>query len=116
GCLSAPGASGASAASGSSRAGTWAEALVGTNDTANGIAAADAVLAQTPNEPHALFARAWGMSMLNDPNARAYAERAVQANRGLPAELLLGLILFRAGDLDGAKTRFDAALKRDPNN
>ena len=52
------------------------------------------------NEAHAVYARAWATTLRGRPlDARGDAERAVQLGRGEPAELLLGMILYGAGDL-----------------
>jgi tetratricopeptide (TPR) repeat protein len=91
-----------------------AEVQVLTGDVPGGMQGADAVLATTPDEPHALFARAFGMS--NGPEAIAVAEHAVKAGRGLPALIQRGSMRMRAGDMDKARQAFDTAAKDSPTD
>ena len=91
-----------------------AEVSVLTGDVKGGMATADGVLATTPEEPHALFARAYGLG--NGPEAIGLAERAVNAGRGVPALILLGSMRLRAGDVDKARLAFDSAAKDAPND
>ena len=74
--------------------------------------AADAALAEDPNEPHALYAKA---AVDPSPEARrAYAVRAVEHGRGARANLQLGVLLLGSGDLDGAAAAFEAVLRASP--
>jgi tetratricopeptide (TPR) repeat protein len=99
------------------RVGLAAEALVGTNALDEGLRQAEIALSSNPNEPHALYARAWGTMLKGNPaDAKKFAEQAVAMQRGLPAHLLLGLISYRLADLDAASVQFEAALKDDPNS
>ena len=98
------------------RVGLMAEALIGTNATDEGIHQAEIALASDPNEPHAAYARAWGTSLKGYPaDAKKFAEQAVSLQRGLPANLLLGLIEYQLKDLDASASQFQAALQLDPN-
>jgi Flp pilus assembly protein TadD len=57
------------------------------------------------------------MSLRGDnDDALPFVQRAVAQGRGVPAELLLGSILFQRGDLAGAKKAFLAALAHDAKN
>jgi len=93
-----------------------AESLVGTPGAMDeGLREAARVLERTPDEPHALFARAWGTVLQGHPlDALADAQRAVALGRGVPAELLYGLILFQDNDLAGADVQFVHVLAEDP--
>jgi Tfp pilus assembly protein PilF len=93
-----------------------AESLVGTPGAmAEGIREAARVLERNPDEPHALFARAWGTVLEGRPvDALPDAQRAVALGRGVPAELLYGLILFQDDDFAGADVQFVHVLTEDP--
>ncbi len=95
-----------------------AESLVGTPGAMDeGLREAARVLDRTPDEPHALFARAWGTVLQGRPlDALADAQHAVALGRGIPAELLYGLILFQDNDLAGADVQFAHVLTEDPAN
>jgi tetratricopeptide (TPR) repeat protein len=92
-----------------------AEALIGTNALDEGEREAERAIEHDPNDPHAVYARAWGISLRGRLlDARADAERAVALGRGIPAELLLGSILYTASDLNGADAQFQRVLAEDP--
>ena len=94
-----------------------AEALVGTDSLEEGLHEAERTLEKTPDEPHAVYARAWGTVLKGRPlDARADAERAVALGRGVPAELLLGMLLYQVGDLAGADAQFQRVLAEDPQS
>jgi Flp pilus assembly protein TadD len=98
------------------RMGIDAESLVGTPGTMDeGLREAARVLDRTPDEPHALFARAWGTVLQGRSlDALGDAQRAVALGRGVPAELLYGLILFQDNDLGGADAQVAHVLTEDP--
>jgi thioredoxin-like negative regulator of GroEL len=93
-----------------------AESLVGTPGSLDeGAREAERVLARAPDEPHALFARAWSTVLRGRPeDALTDAQRAVALGRGVPAELLYGLILFQDKDFAGADVQFAHVLAEDP--
>ena len=92
-----------------------AEALIGTNAIEEGEREAERAVEHDPNDPHAIYARAWATSLRGRPfDARADAERAVALGRGVPAELLLGSILYNASDFTGADAQFQRVLAEDP--
>jgi tetratricopeptide (TPR) repeat protein len=94
-----------------------AEALVGTSALDDGEREVERALEHDPNDAHAVYARAWAVSLRGRPaDARADAERAVALGRGIPAELLLGTILYGSGDLAGADAQFQGVLAKDPNS
>ncbi len=94
-----------------------AEALIGTRELEAGLREAELALGQNRDEPHAVYARAWGAYLKGGPStARADAKRAVDLGRGTPARLLYGLLLFNAGDLDLASAEFQAILAAEPDN
>jgi Flp pilus assembly protein TadD len=108
---------GAACSASSARAGALAEVLVGTGDLDGGLARADEVLQRKADEPHALYAHGWVLWLRGDvAGARPWVARAVDAGRGLPAQILLGSILFQQGDEGGAGRAFRAALVLDPKN
>jgi tetratricopeptide (TPR) repeat protein len=98
------------------RMGLDAESLVGTPDALDeGVREATRVLEHTPDEPHARFARAWGTVLRGHPvDALDDAKRAVELGRGIPAEILYGLVLFQDGDLGGADAQFAHVISEDP--
>jgi tetratricopeptide (TPR) repeat protein len=97
------------------RVGLVAEALIGTNAIDDGEREAERAIERDSSEPHGVYARAWATTLRHRPtDARADAERAVALGRGIPAELLLGTILYGAGDLAGADAQFQRVLSRDP--
>jgi Flp pilus assembly protein TadD len=98
--------------------GLEAESLVGTPGALDeGLRAAARALERAQDEPHALVARAWGTVLRGLPIAAlADAQRAVALGRGIPAELLYGLILFQDNDLAGADVQFTHVLAEDSSN
>jgi tetratricopeptide (TPR) repeat protein len=93
------------------------EALIGTSALDDGEREVERAIEHDPNDAHAVYARAWAASLRGRPaDARADAERAVALGRGIPAELLLGTILYASGDLPGADAQFQQVLARDPNS
>jgi len=100
------------------RMGLEAESLVGTPGAIDeGLREAARVIERAPDEPHALFARAWAIVLQGHPiDALADAKRAVELGRGIPAELLYGLILFQDNDLAGADVQFTHVLAEDASN
>jgi Flp pilus assembly protein TadD len=99
------------------RDGISAEAHVGTGDVDGGVALAEGVLQKEGDEPHALYARGWAQWLRGDAaGARTWVARAVERGRGVPADVLLGTILFQQGDLDGAQRAFKDALSLDPKD
>jgi Flp pilus assembly protein TadD len=98
--------------------GVEAESLVGTPGSLDeGLGEAGRVLEKTPDDPHALFARAWGSVLKGRPaDAKADAQHAVALGRGIPAELLYGLVLFQDRDLAGADAQFTHVIAEDPSN
>jgi tetratricopeptide (TPR) repeat protein len=99
------------------RLGLIAESLVGTGAIDDGLHQAELAIAADPNDAHAAYARAWGLQLKGQQqDAKKYAEQAVALQRGLVANLLLGLIDFQLGDLDAASAQFKAALAVDPTN
>jgi Flp pilus assembly protein TadD len=94
-----------------------AETAIGGGSVAEGRRQADVACALDPNDAHALYARGWATMLAGEAQqARPDAERAVQLGRGEPANLLLGLLLFGAGDLAGAEAQFRAALTSAPDD
>ncbi len=95
-----------------------AEALVGTGAIDEGLRQADSALQADPEDRHAVYARAWGTMLKGGDlrEARALAEHAVRLGRGPCANLLLGLIEFKLGDVDAAAPLFEAALRDDPTS
>jgi tetratricopeptide (TPR) repeat protein len=98
------------------RMGIEAESLVGSTDALDeGAREASRVLQRAPDEPHALFARAWATVQRGHPaDALDDAKRAVELGRGIPAELLYGFALFQDDDLPGADVQFGHVLAEDP--
>jgi tetratricopeptide (TPR) repeat protein len=97
--------------------GMLAEALAGGGEASAARTAAALALAKDPNDPHALYAEA--LLALRDADsllARRLLERAVAAGRGGRARVDLGALLFKGGDLAGARRLFDAALREDPSD
>jgi len=106
-----------SCARGARRIALNAEALIGTSALDDGEREAERAIERDPDEPHGVYARAWATSLRGRPlDARGDAERAVALGRGIPAELLLGTILYGAGDLAGADAQFVKVLERDPDS
>jgi tetratricopeptide (TPR) repeat protein len=96
--------------------GIRAEALVRKNDP-SGMKESGAVLAKSPNDPHALYAQAlFGYRLQQFDAARGLAERSRAAGRGTPAVFLAGLVEFAANDLDGARSQFRAVLAAEPED
>jgi tetratricopeptide (TPR) repeat protein len=92
-----------------------AEALIGTAALDDGEREAQRAVEHDANDPHAVYARAWAVTLRGRPlDARADAERAVSLGRGIPAELLLGSILYGASDFAGADAQFQRVLAEDP--
>ncbi|MGO8994180.1 MAG: tetratricopeptide repeat protein [Polyangiaceae bacterium] len=92
-----------------------AEALIGTSALDDGEREAERAIQHDPDDSHGVYARAWATSLRGRPlDARADAERAVALGRGIPAELLLGTILYGAGDLGAADVQFQSVLREDP--
>ncbi len=99
------------------RVGLVAEALIGTSALDDGEREAERAIERDASEAHGVYARAWATSLRGRAmDARADAERAVALGRGIPAELLLGTILYGAGDLAGADAQFQHVLAEDPRS
>jgi tetratricopeptide (TPR) repeat protein len=93
-----------------------AEALIGTNARELGVAEAERAVAADPADAHAVYARAWATVLAGRPfEARADAAKAVSLGRGVPGELLYGMILYQAGELATADLQFERALAEDPD-
>ena len=94
-----------------------AEALIGTSALDDGEREAERAIEHDPDDAHAVYARAWAKSLRGNPlDARAETERAVALGRGVPAELLLGTILYTSGDFARADAQFQSALAKDPTS
>ncbi len=90
-------------------------ASLGVNDQAREMA--DRALAQSPDEPHACFAKAWALSASGpSPEALELAEKAVRGGRGVPALLLLAKLRSANKDTAGARQAMDQALRVAPDN
>lgn len=99
------------------RDGSSAEVATGLGDLARGTYDATSSLARDPREPHAKYALARAAMQKGDlTEAERLALEAVDAGRGAPAHLLLGVLLFQKGDLDGAEHHFRAVLALDPKS
>jgi len=100
------------------RDGLSAEILMGQGRTDDARRAADHVLGEYPDEPHALFAKAWALSAKHaaPPETLVAAEKAVKGGRGVPALLLLGMIRADTGDNAGAREAILEAAKIAPND
>jgi tetratricopeptide (TPR) repeat protein len=100
------------------RDGLSAEILMGQGRTDDARRAAEHVLHRYPDESHALFAKAWALSVRHAslPEALVAAERAVKGGRGVPALLLLGTIRADTGDNAGAREAILEAAKIAPND
>ena len=97
------------------RMAVMAEALIGTSAIDLGEAQAERAIQADPADAHAVYARAWATTLRGrSPDARADAERAVSLGRGVPGELLYGMILYQAGDFAAADAQFQRALAEDP--
>jgi superkiller protein 3 len=100
---------------GARRAGLHAEALIGTGALDEGEREAERGLLIDPRDAHVVYARAWAASLRGrTAEARPDAERAVALGRGIPAELLLGIVLYGEGDLGGADVQFQHVLAENP--
>jgi len=96
--------------------GIRAEALVRKGDEAAGLEEASKVLARSPQNPNALYARALSGYRRKDAQAMAFAESSERAGRGWSATLLVGLIAFQSGDLERAMRSFRGLLSSDPDD
>jgi tetratricopeptide (TPR) repeat protein len=97
--------------------GMLAEALAGGGERSAAAEAADIALAKDRGDPHALYAKAL-LALRNSDSAlaRDLLEQAIKAGRGGRARVDLGALLFKAGDLAGARSLLLAALRDDPND
>jgi len=101
----------------SARLGLEAEALLMNGSNPEAVRVAQAALVLDAADPHASYALAYEAFARSDlATARDYAGRAIDDGRGIPAQLLLGLMLFRQGDLDGARNVFQHARELDPTS
>jgi tetratricopeptide (TPR) repeat protein len=99
------------------RAALRAEALIGTGGLEDGEREAERAIERAPDDAHAVYARAWATVLRGRPgDARVDAERAVSLGRGVPAELLFGIVLFEGNDLRAADGQFERVLAEDPSN
>jgi tetratricopeptide (TPR) repeat protein len=75
-------------------------------------------LASRPDEPVLLFGAGVSAHLLNRPSeAKSKLQRTLEVNpRFTPASLLLGVLLYRDGDLDQAIKAYEAALTFAPGN
>jgi len=97
--------------------GMLAEALAGGGELAAARQAADIALAKDRSDPHALYAKALLAEQDADLTlARHLLERAITAGRGGRARVDLGALLFKSGELAGARRLFEATLHDDPND
>jgi tetratricopeptide (TPR) repeat protein len=97
--------------------GMLAEALAGGGDPAAARQAADIALAKDRGDAHALYAKALLAKRDGDATlARHLLERAIVAGRGGRARVDLGALLFKAGELAGARRLFEAALHDNPSD
>lgn len=97
--------------------GLRAEALTRAGQTDAGEREAGAVLKTTPNDAHALTARALGYWRSNrGAEALTQAQRAIDAGRGRSAYLLKGLIAYASKQLDVAEASFRALLELEPDD
>jgi tetratricopeptide (TPR) repeat protein len=98
-------------------AGLHAEALVRAGDLEQGQAEAQAAVAGSPGQPHALMALALlAYRAGNNGTALTNAAQALTQGRGDGAHLLVGLIHFVTGDLAGARASFAAILASEPTD
>ena len=87
--------------------GMLAEALAGGGEPRVARQAADIALAKDRADPHALYAKALLAQRDADPTlARHLFEQAIAAGRGGRARVDLGALLFKSGDLAGARRLF----------
>ncbi len=101
----------------SARLGLEAETLLMNGSTGEAVRVAQAALVLDAADPHASYALAYEAFARGDlATARDYAGKAIADGRGLPAQLLLGLMLFRQGDLDGARNVFQHGRELDPTS
>jgi tetratricopeptide (TPR) repeat protein len=99
------------------RDGSSAEIAASLGDLTRGKYDATSSLARDPREPHAKYALARAAMREGDiVEAERLAREAVDAGRGAPAHLLLGILLFQKADLDGAERHFRAVLALDPRS
>jgi tetratricopeptide (TPR) repeat protein len=97
--------------------GMLAEAAARSGQSDEAITQANAVLQKTANEPFAAYALAFAQWAKSDAaSAQQNATLAATNGRGSAANLLLGLIAFRANDLATAKREFEKMLAEDPND
>lgn len=97
--------------------GMLAEATARSGKSDEAITQANAVLGTTANEPFAAYALAFAQWAKGDAlSAQKNAALAAQNGRGSAADLLLGLIAFRANELGTAKLEFEKMLSADPND
>lgn len=95
-----------------------AEAAVESGNFAAAVKAYDAVLARDPNNPGALYNRAWALHQLGDlDSAQAAYGKVLEVDPGsIDASLNLGAILKEKGELDRAVEVTVEALEQDPFN
>jgi tetratricopeptide (TPR) repeat protein len=96
------------------RIGVRAEVLVANGHATEAMRDAEQALAGDPGEVHACFARAWALG--KGAEAKAFAQRAVDGGRGVPAILLLGALRLGEGDLVGARAAFEQAAHLAPDD
>jgi tetratricopeptide (TPR) repeat protein len=97
--------------------GMLAEALAGGGEVTAARQAADIALAKDRGDAHALYAKALLAGRDADPTLeRHLLERAIAAGRGGRARVDLGALLFKAGDLAGARRLFELVLRESPND
>jgi tetratricopeptide (TPR) repeat protein len=80
-------------------------------------AAAQRALAATPSDPYANYAMAqlaWGKG--DGASATRFANAAIGAGRGAPAQSLLGLVALAGGETEAARGAFVRALETEPND
>jgi tetratricopeptide (TPR) repeat protein len=97
--------------------GMLAETLAGSGYMGQAEQAADIALAKNRGDPYALYAKA--MVRLNAGDyaaARHTIEQSIASDRGPRARLLLGLVLYRAGDIDAAKAVFERIVGDNPKD
>jgi len=94
-----------------------AEALVSTGRTNPGAVLAEQVLLRRPRDEHALLAKSLSLGALGDwRGAASFARQAIDAGRGVPAQLFAAVAAMESNDLDGARTMLRPLVAANPTN
>lgn len=97
--------------------GLRAEVLARSGDLADARREAESLLLQQPKNPYAMFATALVLFAQGELQpSSTVARRAVEAGRGAPAHMLLGLLALHDGKMNEAARHLDEALAQDPDD